>query len=329
MTDGDCLTCDLWVPGDYAWLQDAVDAAGPGELVCVEPGTHVSNLTFPGVAFHLLGVAGPRFTLLDGAQQAPVAQFASGDGPDTVLEGFTLLHGTAYTGGGLRLNNSSPTLRDLIIRDNSTTGDGGGIYLRDSDATVSQAVVAGNQAAGQGGGLFVNNSTVELSSAIVVDNTASQGGGIRFNSGNVSLSRCDVFANSPNNYSGLSDPTGTDGNLSEDPVLQDLTDVDALHWDLHLSAFSPLIDRAPPRPVRSRQHSGGHRRVRRPRRRFLGPGPGRLPRVVAPGALRRGHVAGHGLRRPGRAVLPGGRLLTGARVTAAPRAVPGGCFPSR
>ena len=105
------------------------------------------------------------------------------------------------------------------------------------------------------------------------------------------------------------DPGAYPGNLEEpydgvdnDCDGEDLTDVDALHWDLHLSAFSPLIDRAPPRPVRSRQHSGGHRRVRRPRRRFLGPGPGRLPRVVAPGALRRGHVAGHGLRRPGRAV---------------------------
>ncbi|RME49773.1 MAG: hypothetical protein D6795_11205, partial [Deltaproteobacteria bacterium] len=49
-----------------------------------------------------------------------------------------------------------------------------------------------------------------------------------------------------NAFTGLPDPTGTDGNISVDPRFVDTTGDDPLAWDLHLSSDSPLIDAGDP-----------------------------------------------------------------------------------
>jgi hypothetical protein len=43
-------------------------------------------------------------------------------------------------------------------------------------------------------------------------------------------------------YVGLSDPAGSDGNLSADPGYADTSAADPAEWDLALSPTSPLLD---------------------------------------------------------------------------------------
>ncbi|RME50150.1 MAG: hypothetical protein D6795_10560, partial [Deltaproteobacteria bacterium] len=52
--------------------------------------------------------------------------------------------------------------------------------------------------------------------------------------------------NLPEDYHGMSDPTGTDGNITGDPRFVDTSGSDPLAWDLHLSSDSPLIDAGDP-----------------------------------------------------------------------------------
>jgi len=56
------------------------------------------------------------------------------------------------------------------------------------------------------------------------------------------LAHSDVWGNLPEDYLGMTDPTGTDGNLAENPRFMDTTDPDPAAWDLHPRMNSPLLD---------------------------------------------------------------------------------------
>jgi hypothetical protein len=104
----------------------------------------------------------------------------------------------------------------------------------------------GNTTPGIAGGLWAGNySDLDLMGVIVSHNQASGGaGGIGIgNSTDADLSYCDVWGNVPDDFSNFdTDPTGTDGNISEDPLFMDLAPADALDWDLHLDPVSPAVD---------------------------------------------------------------------------------------
>jgi len=146
-----CLFClsaglsgnTLVVPDDHAAIQDAIAAAAPGDCVFVKPGTYRENLDFLGKAIAVKSAEGPEATVIDGGR--PCSKFAgscvtfrSGEGPGSVLEGFTLTNGQGdyiqeglgftYGGGVLCAYGSSPAIRgNRIVGNNAlpdTTGRG-------------------------------------------------------------------------------------------------------------------------------------------------------------------------------------------------------------
>ncbi len=156
-----------------------------------------------------------------------------------------------YGGGGLELWVSSPTIANNAITGNRTDGDGGGIrvYIQ-SAPTIVNNTIAGNRAGYfRGGGLWLQG----LASTTIVNNL------VAFNSSGV-LPYGDmpgwrhncVYGNDEYDYGGFGeDPTGTDGNVSIDPVFARTPDpgVDGVwgtddddYGDLHLSLDSPIID---------------------------------------------------------------------------------------
>lgn len=56
------------------------------------------------------------------------------------------------------------------------------------------------------------------------------------------LDHSNAWSNSPQNFSNMADPTGTDGNISQDPVHLDMSGPTSLFWDLHLGVGSALVD---------------------------------------------------------------------------------------
>ena len=101
-----------------------------------------------------------------------MVQCLNGEGPDTILEGFTITGGNAIDscGGGLLSDNSSPTVIRCAFIGN-IAGFGGGIC---GDAIVSQCLFSDNSA--QTGGGTWRVSTVAHSTFL--RNTASMGGGV-------------------------------------------------------------------------------------------------------------------------------------------------------
>jgi len=195
--DEGCVTCSMRVPGDQPTLADAFSAAQDGEVICVEPGTYNECVDFLGVDAHLLAVAGPAVTTIDGSGQGSTVSIHRWEGPDTILEGFTITGGyDRISGGGVRVEFCDPTLSRLVVTGNAAGVVGGGILLNNSMATLVDIQVLDNELTGGdggpinmdenmvepgGGGIFAWRSGASLSRVTIVGNSAfgENGGGLR------------------------------------------------------------------------------------------------------------------------------------------------------
>lgn len=109
---------NLLVPSQYSTIQSAIDAANTGDTVLVSPGTYYENLDFKGKTITVKSVAGPQTTIVDGQHKGAVVNFSNGEGPDSVIEGFTLQHGFSSWGSGISLFVTSPRIVGNLIQYN-------------------------------------------------------------------------------------------------------------------------------------------------------------------------------------------------------------------
>jgi len=77
----------LNVPGDYATIQGAIDAAVNGDTVLVAPGTYVENIDFLVKAITVKSSSGAEATVIDGGNPpdpdfGSVVTFSNGEGVD-------------------------------------------------------------------------------------------------------------------------------------------------------------------------------------------------------------------------------------------------------
>jgi nitrous oxidase accessory protein NosD len=170
------------VPSHHPAIQEAIDAAEPGDTVLVEPGIYLENLDFHGKAITVTSEAGPETTVVDGQQLGPVAQFATGEGRDAELSGFTLRNGLHHDGGGVWIVDASPTVRGNIIRENVATWGGGGVLVGGGAALIEDNVISAN-VAGRGLGVDVQFSAATVRRNVITENvrgpgTGGGGGGI-------------------------------------------------------------------------------------------------------------------------------------------------------
>jgi len=176
----------IYVPDDFATIQQAVDAASSGDTVIVRPGTYLENIDFVQKAITVKSESGPAATIIDGNQNATVVTFQSGEGADSVLEGFTLTNGLGedlspnfVSGGAITCeNSSSPTIIKNIVEDNHAEFGGGIACANGSAPTITQNIIQRNTA-DLGGGIYCDESTPLIGRNVISENTAqSRGGGL-------------------------------------------------------------------------------------------------------------------------------------------------------
>jgi hypothetical protein len=146
-------------PGDgsvgepYCSIQTAIDNAVDTDEIVVAPGTYVESIDLLGRAITLRSSDGPELTTIDGTGFFHVVRCVNGEGPDTVLDGFTITGGNANgpfpdnLGGGMFNDASSPTVTNCTFSGNSTTAGGGGLFSFNGSPTVIDCTFAFNSAA--------------------------------------------------------------------------------------------------------------------------------------------------------------------------------------
>ncbi len=108
----------------YCAIQTAIDNAVETDEIVVAPGTYFETINFLGKAITLRSSDGP--VIIDGTGFFHVVKCVSGEGLDTILDGFTITGGNAdgddypdYLGGGMVNDNSSPTVTNCTFSGNS------------------------------------------------------------------------------------------------------------------------------------------------------------------------------------------------------------------
>ena len=185
-----------------------------------------------------------------------------GTSSSTVVSNNTISDNTSNDeGGGIWWRGDGSLTGSLINGNGAKTG--AGIYCEANHLSIQGNTFVGNTADCGGGGLYFTESlsNPNLNSNIVSGNEAGSeygGGGVGFIGGATptALSYCNVEGNEPDDYYGITDPTGTNGNISEDPLFEDAPEGDyhleseAGHWTaggwVADATTSPCIDAGDP-----------------------------------------------------------------------------------
>ena len=186
------LTPSNLVPVEYPTIQGAINAVADGDTVWVAPGTYSENINFNGKSITVRSIGGAKVTVIDGGSNGSVVTFNHDEGIDSVLDGFTITHGSGtffsppgpydgYWGGGVFCKESSPTLTRNIIRDNAADF-GAGVGGYESSPQVIGNEVSTNSADNYGGGILLFQGDISISPLIdknmISHNDASSGAGV-------------------------------------------------------------------------------------------------------------------------------------------------------
>lgn len=184
----------VYVPDNYATIQEAIDASFNGDTVIVRPGSYVEKIDFVGKAIIVQSEHGANVTTIDGNQAGSVVTCQSGEAADSVLDGFTVTNGSGtdvggwFYGGGMYNVLSHPTVTNCTFYNNSTRyggyhGSGGGMYNQESNPAVTNCVFSENETYTNGGGICNIQSNPTLNNCTFSGNESVGGGGAGYPGG--------------------------------------------------------------------------------------------------------------------------------------------------
>lgn len=162
------------VPAQYPTIQDALDAAVNGDEIRVARGIYFEHVDFHDKRVVLVSLEGASRTVIDAQGTGAAVRIAGGQGPETVLEGFTLRNGFgdfSNPGGGLLLVGCSPVIRANRVQENTSNfANGGAIHVRGGSPLLEANLVHDNT----GVGVFVEqNAHASLVGNVIRDSTES------------------------------------------------------------------------------------------------------------------------------------------------------------
>jgi parallel beta-helix repeat protein/predicted outer membrane repeat protein len=209
-TDGDARPDCHWhdadsylsVPGEYATIEEAFDAASEGALISVAAGTFTPAVTLDslGKSIELRGAVdsqGGPGTIIDGQGTKRVIKCVSGEGDGSLFANIFVTGGRAYNGGGMYVGtDSSLSLMNCTFSGNAALDDGGGIYFAASDSSLEGCVFVDNSAADEGGAIYLTGSDIALSQCEFNNNSAEDdGGGLSCRGSNLTFDHCSFVGN--------------------------------------------------------------------------------------------------------------------------------------
>jgi parallel beta-helix repeat protein len=181
------ISAVIHVPADYPLIQQGIDAATDGDTVLVAPGTYFESIEFKGKDITVKSSGGAEATIIDGGNPTrndifSLVYFIAWEGPDSVLDGFTLTNGSGtpgyhgwFNGSAVFCQDSAPTLCNNIITKNSGLPNpcNSIVYCDHSSPIITNNKIIENLGFGAAG-VYCTNA----SSPLVLGNDISKNSGL-------------------------------------------------------------------------------------------------------------------------------------------------------
>jgi len=253
----DVITVDDDGPADFDNIQAAINDSNDGDIIEVLAGVYAGignrNIDTKGKAIKILGKNGPQECIINCEDSGQGFYIHSGEDSNTIIEGLTITDGNALLfhdirGGGIYCENSSPIIKNCIIKENLSIR-GGGIYCLRSSPKIENCLIVNNSAVESGGGIGCKGDyhTPSIKNCTISNNTASIGGAINLVTTVATITNCIFWDNSPSEitntatgtaivtYSNIKDGWPGEGNIDSNPFF-------ASADNYHLVFGSPCID---------------------------------------------------------------------------------------
>jgi hypothetical protein len=201
------------VPGEYQNIQAAVDSAKDGDVIVVADGNysgegnrdiHVSDL-----AVTIRSANGPETCIIDcGGSSSELHRgfrFEGNTYSNPTLEGFRIVNGYHYYGGGIYSRMTNPTIVNCIICCNKGDSSGGGIMYDESSINISNCIISENIAGMEGGGGIASGASANANirdSMVYRNSSEGGGGGISCIHSSCRVLRCKIIGNRTEGYGG-------------------------------------------------------------------------------------------------------------------------------
>ncbi|MHC4991504.1 MAG: right-handed parallel beta-helix repeat-containing protein [Planctomycetota bacterium] len=209
----ECMALD----GPKATIQAAIDVAANGDEIIVAPGTYNEAIDLLGRSVHLRSSDGAELTTIDATGLGTtVVTCTTGEGPETIIEGFTITAGTgtpipdlgnARGGGGMYSRGTSPTVRDCVFSQNAAVlpddmGIGGGVLSWDGGSPSITDCIFMENTSNNGAAIcaFGSDPVVldchfEGNTATAADPQFGRGGAVYCVDATSRFTRCTFFGN--------------------------------------------------------------------------------------------------------------------------------------
>lgn len=212
------------VPTDQPTIQAGIDAAIDGDTVLVAVGVYNEQFSFKGKSIVVSSEAGPNFTKVLGSSinhsDYPTVSMTQGEGPNAVLQGFTL------EGGPIAIRVAgNPTIKFNILTD-QTLGNWAALVVDGQASIINNSICYGAN-----GGIACYNS-----GAVILNNIIAYNQDYAVYNANESL---ELAYN--NIIGGVFGVSIGPGSISSDPLFRDI----ALR-NYNLIPGSPCIDAGHP-----------------------------------------------------------------------------------
>ncbi len=136
------------------------------------------------------------------------------------------------------------TIVNSLIAGNDAADDGGGLYVKHGEFSILNTTFYGNEASDDGGGIALKAESEGQLVNVIISESGAEGIYIEESytedeipSNGLVVSYSDVWGSDDEDYQGMTDPTGSMGNISANPML-----VDPQSGDFDLQQNSPCID---------------------------------------------------------------------------------------
>ena len=225
------ITVDDNETADFNNIQAAIDDSNDDDTIIVADGTYTGvgnrDIDFLGKAITLRSENGPENCIIDcqgsKSDKHRGFHFHSNEDANSLVDGFTITNGWGpietidtldqSAGGGIYCYQSSPKIKNCIIKDNMASnegslivGSGAGIFCNYANTVIIDCLIENNGALPGvmgpkpaetvvGGGIIIFGGSATVRECIIIGNEAGMGGGIICWESEVTLLNCNINNN--------------------------------------------------------------------------------------------------------------------------------------